>query len=74
MNDDINMNEIMDEDLYRILKAEDLVKRLGIGRDRAYSLMKSDGFPSTKIGKRYFITERSLRMWLDKYAGKNFRM
>ena len=43
-------------DEYSVLRVNDLMERLGIGRDRAYSLMKSPGFPSMKLGKTYLIT------------------
>ena len=36
-----------------ILNVRDLQKYLKIGRDKAYSLMKTKGFPSIKIGGQY---------------------
>ena len=47
-----------------ILAAKDLSKRLQIGRDRAYRLMKNPSFPSTQLGCRYFVTEQALSNWL----------
>lgn len=55
-----------------VLKATDIMKRLGIGRDRAYALLKSPCFPSTKIGKTYFITDAKFEEWLNDYAGREF--
>lgn len=66
----IGKEKVKDE--YRILKVDDLMEKLGIGRDKAYALMKSPGFPSTRLGGMYFITEKSFCSWLDSYAGKNY--
>lgn len=57
---------------YNVLKVEDLMERFGIGRDKAYTLMKSSGFPSTQIGKTYFVTVKNFNAWLDSYTGKKF--
>ena len=50
-----------------ILKTKDLQEILGIGRDKAYALMKSDAFPSVKLGKRYIISKADLIAWIDTY-------
>lgn len=55
----------------KILRIKDLMECLSIGKDKAYALMKSRSFPSTRIGKTYFVTENSLKMWLKDNAGKN---
>lgn len=55
-----------------ILKVKDLQQRLGIGRDRAYALMRSAGFPSTRIGKTYFVTSDNFEKWLNDYRYKTF--
>lgn len=51
----------------QILKTKDLQEVLGIGRDKAYALMKSDAFPSVKLGKRYFVRKADLEEWIDTY-------
>jgi len=58
----------------KILYTKDLMKVLGIGRDRAYALMRSSGFPSTKLGKNYFVTEENLEKWLNTYTGRQFTL
>ena len=58
----------------KILKSEDLRKLLGIGRDKANALMSCETFPSTKIGRSYFVTEKNLYSWLENYAGKEFEL
>ena len=55
-----------------VLKAKDRQERLGIGRDRAYALMRSAGFPSTRIGRTYFVTSDNFEKWLNDYKYKTF--
>lgn len=54
----------------QILHVNDLMTLLDIGRDRAYKLMQSSDFPSTKLGKTYFITHESFYKWLQESSGK----
>lgn len=56
----------------RILTVKDLGHILKIGRDKAYALIRSNGFPSTCIGNRYFVTERALKEWLHQYEHKTY--
>lgn len=54
----------------QVYKAQDLMVILKIGRDKAYSLMRSDSFPSYKVNGHYFITEDALNKWLLSVDGK----
>lgn len=56
----------------RILTAKELGSVLKIGRDKAYALIRSKGFPSICIGKRYIVTEKALNEWLQQYEHKHF--
>lgn len=56
----------------RLLTVKDLQKVLPIGRDKAYALMHSRAFPAIKIGGRYYVSEKALNEWLDKYAFRVF--
>ena len=47
---------------------------LDIGKDKAYALMHSRAFPSTRLGKQYIVSRASLEAWLDKYAGRDFKL
>jgi len=47
-----------------IITTKELAEILRIGRDKAYSLMKSSSFPSIKLGNRYIVTEQALIEWL----------
>lgn len=55
-----------------MLTTKDLQIYLKIGRDTAYALMHADGFPSLKIGRRYYVTQEALAHWLSRYEGKEF--
>ena len=53
-----------------LLSVKELQKQLNVSRDLAYSLMHAKGFPSIKIGCRYFISEEALIKWLSKNEGR----
>ena len=42
----------------------ELARQLGIGRNAAYALCHSQGFPAIYIGKRVVIPVEPLREWL----------
>lgn len=52
----------------RILDTKMLQKKMGIGRDKAYALMRSAGFPSMRIGARYLVIEDKVDQWLEQCA------
>ena len=53
-----------------IFQTKDLQKKMGIGRDKSYALMKAHGFPSTKIGGTFIVTEKALERWLEDNEGR----
>lgn len=53
-----------------LLNARDIQTKLGVSRDCAYRLFHAKAFPSIKIGGRYYIDERKLEEFLDRYAHK----
>lgn len=57
-----------------LLNVKDLQELLNIGRDTAYALMHAQGFPSIKIGGRYYVAREALDKWLDQYAYKTFAL
>lgn len=62
------------KDDYTIFTTADLANYLKIGRDRAYSLMKSSGFPSIMIGKRRIVTKQDVNEWLSRNRYKTFEL
>lgn len=57
-----------------IYTAQDLCKILKIGKNTAYELVKSQGFPSYRINRKYFVTEEALNSWLSSVKGKEFNL
>lgn len=57
-----------------LLQVKDLQKDLKIGRDTAYALMHSEGFPSMKLGGRYYVEQEELKKWLQRYAYKHYAL
>lgn len=68
------MTTVTGDNNINVITTEKLRHILGIGRDRAYALMRSPGFPSTKLGKTYFITNDKLNKWLETYAGREYHL
>lgn len=56
----------------RLLTYRDLQQILAVGKNRAYELLHSKGFPAVRIGGRYYVKESALNGWLDTYAGRSF--
>ena len=63
-----------DYESIKILKVEDLMEIMGIGRDKAYALLNAEAFPSTKLGRNFFVTQKNFETWLDNYAGREFEL
>ena len=42
---------------------KDLSERLGIGRDNATCLMKSQDFPAIRVGRRWLVDEKEYEKW-----------
>lgn len=57
----------------RLYTVKDLCE-MGIGRDKAYSLMHNTSFPAIKIGGRYYVTEDALTEWLKRYQYKSVKL
>ena len=57
-----------------LLNVKEAQSVLRIGRDKMYSLMHSKGFPSVKIGGRYFVEDEALQEWLHKYRYREYRI
>ena len=54
------------------LKTKDIQVVMGIGRDKAYQLMRSRSFPSTKIGGNYFVSRDALNRWMLSNERKEY--
>lgn len=47
---------------------------MGFSRDVAYCLMHAHGFPSMKIGGKFYVTKTALEKWLNKQEGREFAL
>ena len=56
----------------KMLYVKDIQVYFGIGRDKAYSLMRNKAFSSIRIGKRYAVSSDAIERWLRNYEGKTF--
>lgn len=49
-------------------KIEELPAVLKIGRDKAYQLANSPGFPAIRLGKRILVSKIALEKWLESQS------
>ena len=54
------------------MTVKELQNYLGIGKDKAYSLVNSKFFPALKIGGRYYIIKADFVVWLGKQLGRRY--
>ncbi len=59
------------DDMPVILNVNLIQNILGISRAKAYDLVKSDGFPKIKIGKRIAIPKAEFEKWLQSKMHNN---
>ena len=58
-----------------LLSVNDFVRRLNentsrpIGRNMVYEMIQEPGFPSVKIGCRWFVLAEKVNEWLENQAG-----
>lgn len=51
------------------MSVKEMANELGISMPKAYELVKQEGFPSVRIGKRILIPAEGFRRWLADAAG-----
>lgn len=64
----------MDEKIIRsplTCSVEEAAKILGISRSMAYQLVRSEGFPTVKIGRRLLVSVKGLERWVEAQTGAN---
>ena len=49
-----------------LLKKDDVMKILGIGRSKFYELTRSPDFPSLKIGRYVYVDRVRLNDWISQ--------
>lgn len=58
------------DELPLMLSVPEVAAALGISRAGTYELVKSDGFPSLKIGSRIVIPKEKFLGWIDAQASR----
>lgn len=59
-------------DFQKLLTPKDIQCIFSIGKNQAYALMHSAGFPSITINHRIYVTQENLKKWLDTYTGRKY--
>lgn len=59
-------------DFPKLLTPKDIQCIFSIGKNQAYALMHSSGFPSITINNRIYVTQENLKKWLDTYTGRKY--
>lgn len=57
----------------KLLTVKDIQVIFDMGKNQAYDLMNSAGFPSLKINNRIFVSETKLDEWVSAYTGRDFK-
>ena len=57
------------DDLPLMLSVPDVASVLGISRAGAYELVRSDGFPSLRIGSRIVVPKEKFIDWINTNTG-----
>ena len=71
MNEKISMENLIQREVERLVKkydkdfldCEDLIKITGLGRDNVRNLLRSENFPTTKVGKRQVVSVLNFVTW-----------
>lgn len=66
------MTQTTPSDIRLTISVPEMAQRLGIGRNKAYDLVKQRDFPAVKIGGNYLVIAAKLPDWLNKQAGKTY--
>ena len=58
----------------KYLQTKDLCSILGVSKNTAYKIVKLDGFPKIQIGKKFYIPEDDLEIYLKKHVGGKIKV
>ncbi|MBQ6382080.1 MAG: helix-turn-helix domain-containing protein [Clostridia bacterium] len=50
--------------------AELMTKNVPMGQNKIYAMVREPGFPSIKIGSRYYVLTDKVNEWLEKKAAQ----
>ena len=66
-----DLDQLDDKILYT---PKDLQRILGIGKNLAYKLIQTRGFPSININGHYYVPKTKLIKWLETNSGKHLEL
>lgn len=69
----MNTNKTIDNHAPVLYTVEDIQRIFQIGKSKAYSLMRSDGFPSIRLNKKLYVSQSELNNWINTQSGKLYR-
>jgi len=53
-----------------VIGVKEMMSMMGIGRDRAYEVMKSGEFHTIKLGRKYYVHKEVFEDWLKGFRSK----
>lgn len=56
----------------KTLSVAEAAKVVGISSRYMYDLVKTEGFPTIRIGRRLLVSAKGLEQWLDEQAQKGW--
>ena len=59
-------------EIQKLLTPKDIQVIFSLGRNQAYALMHSAGFPTITINNRLYVDPEKLKRWLDTYTGRTY--
>ena len=60
----------MTEENIVMYTVKDVQQLFRCGRDKAYAIMQTGGFPSIRVGSTYLVEKKALEKWVDKQQGR----
>ena len=66
------MYNVVDNNEPVLYTVDDIQRIFKIGRNKAYELLSSDGFPSLKLNKKIYVSKDRLEDWIAKHSGKTY--
>ncbi len=59
-------------EITKLLTPKDIQSIFSIGKNQAYALMNSAGFPTIKLNSRLYVEQEELSKWLATYKGRSY--
>ena len=60
----------MNKESNKILTVKEIQEIFKCGKNQAYEIIHTNGFPKIKIGRKFYIYEKAFDEWLDRNKNK----